>query len=51
MMEKKIYEVDYRSVPILESALLVDRHKIPGMTAEGVDVIVRHLSGVTVKQE
>ena len=50
-MEKKIYEGDYRLVPSLESALLVDRYQIPGMTAEGVDVIVRHLSGVTVKQE
>ena len=50
-MEKNIYEGSYKLVSILESALLVDQYKMPGITAEGVDVMVKHLSGVTIKQE
>ena len=38
-------------VPSLENAVLVDQYRTPGPTAEGVEVTIRHLSGITVKYE
>lgn len=50
-MKREIYEGNYKPVSSLESAILVHRHTEPGPTAEGVEVSIRHLLGVTIKFE
>ena len=50
-MEKNIYEGSCKLIPSLEKAILVHEHKEPGLTAEGVDVVIKYLGEVVIKYE
>ncbi|MEK6950664.1 MAG: hypothetical protein AABX13_02980 [Nanoarchaeota archaeon] len=51
-MEKEIYHGACPGLlKELEEAILVSSYRVPAATAEGMEISIYHLGGVTVKQE